>query len=106
MHHYNVLRAQRADWLVIDPKGLLGDDHFDICQFFRNPRTVADGVNRRRLDIFTDKLGFNRDRAKQWLFVHPCSTHAGASKTAATGATGSISQSRRVVGSQTGSPRS
>jgi streptomycin 6-kinase len=70
MHHYNVLRAQRADWLVIDPKGLLGDNHFDICQFFRNPRTVPDGVNRRRLDIFTDKLGLNRDRAKQWLFVH------------------------------------
>jgi streptomycin 6-kinase len=27
-------------------------------------------VNRRRLDIFTDRLGLNRDRAKQWLFVH------------------------------------
>ncbi|HET6316040.1 MAG TPA: aminoglycoside/hydroxyurea antibiotic resistance kinase, partial [Chloroflexota bacterium] len=36
----------------------------------RNPRPVPDGVNRRRLDIFTDRLGLNRDRAKQWLFVH------------------------------------
>src|SRR5207253_413876 len=40
MHHFNVLRAQRAEWLAIDPKGLYGDRGFDVCQFLRNPWSV------------------------------------------------------------------
>src|SRR5207237_7326134 len=40
LHHFNVLRAQRAAWLSIDPKGLAGDRCFDVCQFLRNPHYV------------------------------------------------------------------
>lgn len=72
LHHFNVLRAQRAPWLAIDPKGLLGDRCFDVCQFLRNP--MPDGVpvevNRRRLDIFCSELGLDRERTKAWCFVH------------------------------------
>lgn len=72
LHHFNVLRDERAGWLAIDPKGLLGDRHFDICQFLRNPmpRGVPPAVNRRRLDIFCAELGLDRERAKAWCFVH------------------------------------
>src|SRR5262249_1698580 len=70
MHHYNVLRAQRAPWLAIDPKGLVGDRCFDVCQFFRNPRDVPTELNRRRLDIFCAELGLDRARTKAWCFVH------------------------------------
>jgi streptomycin 6-kinase len=70
MHHYNVLCAQRAPWLAIDPKGLVGDRCFDVCQFFRNPRDVPPEVNRRRLDIFCGELGLDRARVKSWCFVH------------------------------------
>lgn len=70
MHHFNVLRAQRADWLAIDPKGLVGDCAFDVCQFFRNPRVVPPRVNGRRLDIFCAELGLDRQRVKSWCFVH------------------------------------
>jgi streptomycin 6-kinase len=71
MHHYNVLRAQRADWLAIDPKGLAGDRCFDVCQFFRNPRDRASPrVNRRRLDIFCAELGLDRQRTRDWCLVH------------------------------------
>jgi streptomycin 6-kinase len=72
MHHFNVLRAQRAPWLAIDPKGLLGDRCFDICQFLRNPMPagVPVGVNRRRLDIFCSELDLDRERTKAWCFVH------------------------------------
>ena len=70
LHHYNVLRARRAPWLAIDPKGLLGDRHFDVCQFFRNPGEVPTTVNRRRLDIFCAELGLDRQRTKDWCFVH------------------------------------
>ena len=72
LHHYNVLRGQRAAWLAIDPKGLVGDRCFDVCQFFRNPlpRGVPASVNRRRLDIFCAELGLDRQRTKDWCFVH------------------------------------
>jgi streptomycin 6-kinase len=70
LHHFNVLRAQRAEWLAIDPKGLAGDPCFDVCQFFRNPREVALSVNRRRLDIFCAELDLDRERTKAWCFVH------------------------------------
>lgn len=70
LHHYNILRAGRAPWLAIDPKGLLGDPHFDVCQFFRNPRPVPLAVNRRRLDRFCADLGLDRERVKAWGLVH------------------------------------
>jgi streptomycin 6-kinase len=70
LHHFNVLRAQRADWLAIDPKGLAGDRCFDVCQFFKNPKPVPLEINRRRLDIFCAELGLDRQRTKDWSLVH------------------------------------
>jgi streptomycin 6-kinase len=72
MHHYNVLQARRAPWLAIDPKGLAGDRHFDVCQFFRNPIgvRVLPATNRRRLGIFCAELGLDRERTRDWCFVH------------------------------------
>lgn len=70
MHHFNVLRAERADWLAIDPKGLVGDRAFDVCQFFRNPYALPTRVKSRRLDIFCAELGLDRQRTKDWCFVH------------------------------------
>jgi streptomycin 6-kinase len=70
LHHFNVLRARRAEWLAIDPKGLVGDRCFDVCQFFRNPRDVPNGVNSRRLDLFCAELGLDRARTNAWCFVH------------------------------------
>jgi streptomycin 6-kinase len=70
MHHFNVLRGDRG-WLAIDPKGLAGDRHFDVCQFFRNPRDRATAqMNRRRLDVFCAELGLDRQRVKDWCLVH------------------------------------
>jgi streptomycin 6-kinase len=70
MHHFNVLRSSRAGWLAIDPKGLAGDRHFDVCQFLRNPGPVATAVNRRRLDLFSRLLDLDRQRLSQWCLVH------------------------------------
>ena len=70
VHHFNILRSERAGWLAIDPKGLVGDRCFDVCQFLRNPGPVPAGVNRRRLDIFADELGLERARLSKWCLVH------------------------------------
>lgn len=78
MHHFNVLRADRAAWLAIDPKGLYGDRCFDICQFLPNPHIVIQGgqyvpppeLTRRRLAIFTEALALDSRRVRAWCFVH------------------------------------
>lgn len=71
VHHYNILRDHRGGWLAIDPDGHAGDRCFDVCQFFWNPRDqVSPQVNSRRLDIFCAELGLDRQRTKDWCFVH------------------------------------
>lgn len=69
-HHFNILRSERADWLAIDPKGLVGDRCFDVCQFLVNPDRMPVGVNRRRLDILCAELGLDRQRTVDWCLVH------------------------------------
>ena len=71
LHHYNILRSERAGWLAIDPKGLVGDPCFDVCQFLLNPdRHVPLGENRRRLEIFCSELDLDPLRTRQWCLVH------------------------------------
>jgi streptomycin 6-kinase len=70
MHHFNVLRAERAEWLAIDPKGLAGDRCFDVCQFLGNPGDVTPAMMSRRVDIFCAELGLDRARTKDWCLVH------------------------------------
>jgi streptomycin 6-kinase len=71
-HPFNILQNQRGDWLSIDPKGLVGDRCFDVCQFLRNPipTRVPLSVNQRRLDIFCSELDLDRARTRDWCLVH------------------------------------
>jgi len=70
LHHFNVLRSDRAGWLAIDPKGLVGDRCFDVCQFLLNPTVVPPEVNTRRIDIFCADLGLDPKRTREWCIVH------------------------------------
>ena len=70
LHHFNILRSDRAGWLSIDPKGLCGDCHFDVCQFLLNPKPMPVHVNRQRLERFCTDLHLDRERARQWCLVH------------------------------------
>ena len=45
LHHFNILRCDRGGWLAIDPKGLVGDRYFDVCQFLLNPEPVPASVS-------------------------------------------------------------
>src|SRR5215203_4805816 len=60
-HHYNVLSAERAPWLAIDPKGMLGDPGYEIGPFLLNPRgpPKSAAALSRRLDILSDELAYD-----------------------------------------------
>jgi streptomycin 6-kinase len=75
LHHWNILSSEGAGWLAIDPKGVIGERAFEIGAWMRNPfpRLLEwpnkELVLRRRLDILSVELGFDRDRLKHWAFA-------------------------------------
>ncbi|MEU3842043.1 aminoglycoside phosphotransferase family protein [Streptomyces sp. NPDC028635] len=64
LHDENVLAADRADWLAIDPKPLAGDPGFELWPALDN-RYDPDDV-RWRFDAMTAVMGLDRDRARAW----------------------------------------
>ncbi|POX50246.1 hydroxyurea phosphotransferase [Streptomyces sp. Ru71] len=64
LHDENVLAADRADWLAIDPKPLAGDPGFELWPALDN-RYDPDDI-RRRFDAMTSVMGLDRDRAHAW----------------------------------------
>lgn len=81
LHHWNIVRAERAAWLAIDPHGLVGEPAFEVGSWMRNP--VGDpgdpdegrfllrqpnprAIIARRLDIFAEELQIDRDRLRDW----------------------------------------
>lgn len=73
LHYFNVLAADREPWLVIDPKPMSGDPHYEIAPMLWNrwvelDGQVRDGV-RRRFHTLVDAAGFDEDRARDWVVV-------------------------------------
>ncbi|WP_369390137.1 aminoglycoside phosphotransferase family protein [Streptomyces sp. CG1] len=64
LHVENVLAAERADWLAIDPKPLAGDPGFELWPALVNRFEAAEV--RWRFDALTDVLGLDRERARAW----------------------------------------
>jgi streptomycin 6-kinase len=64
LHYENVLAADRAPWLAIDPKPLAGDIGFELFPALDN-RFDADEITWR-LDAMTDVLALDRARARAW----------------------------------------
>ncbi|MGC9495056.1 aminoglycoside phosphotransferase family protein [Streptomyces sp. WG7] len=64
MHYDNVLAADRAPWLAIDPKPLAGDPGFDLLPALDNRYDPAE--TRWRFNAMTGVLGLDRERARAW----------------------------------------
>ncbi|MER6063378.1 aminoglycoside phosphotransferase family protein [Streptomyces sp. NPDC001792] len=64
LHFENVLAADRAEWLAIDPKPLAGDPGFELWPALDNRFEAAEV--RRRFDAMTEVLGLDRERARAW----------------------------------------
>lgn len=79
LHYLNVMAADRAPWLVIDPKPLDGDPHYEPApmlwtRFAELHGDVRDGV-RRRFHTLVDHAGLDESRARDWVVVRMM-THA------------------------------
>lgn len=71
-HHHNILQAERAPWLIIDPKGVVGDPCYEVGAFLYNPIGLHERypnlqpVLERRVHQFSEILGFERERIQHW----------------------------------------
>lgn len=73
LHYANVLAGYREEWLVIDPKPLNGDPHYEVAPLLWNRteelRGDFHGGVRRRLEAVVDAAGLDEDRARAWVLV-------------------------------------
>jgi streptomycin 6-kinase len=74
-HHFNILSSGRG-WLVIDPKGVVGPPEYEAGPLLINPYAVipeeiqAIRRTQRRIDILSERLGFDRQRLRAWAICH------------------------------------
>ena len=73
LHYLNVLAADREPWLVIDPKPMSGDPHFEPAPMLWN-RMEELGTDlraglRRRFHALVDGAGLDEARARDWVIV-------------------------------------
>ncbi len=73
LHYFNVLAGDREPWLVIDPKPMSGDPHYEPAPMLWNRwDELADDVRtglRRRFHALVDAAGLDEDRARDWVVV-------------------------------------
>jgi streptomycin 6-kinase len=75
LHCENVLAADREPWLVIDPKPMAGDPHYEVAPMLWNrwEEVVASGnvreAVRRRFFTLVDTAMLDEDRARDWVVV-------------------------------------
>jgi streptomycin 6-kinase len=69
LHAENILAADRAPWLVIDPKPYIGDPAYDVLQHMLNCEDRL-AVNAAGLaDRMAGLAGLDAARVRQWLFA-------------------------------------
>ena len=75
LHYGNVLAAEREPWLVIDPKPMSGDPHYEVAPLLWNrwsEMVEGPGVRvalRARFHAVVDAAGLDEDRARDWVVV-------------------------------------
>lgn len=75
IHHENVLDAGPRGWLVIDPKGLLGERTFDFVNILRDPdeaTALAPGRFVRQVGVIAEASGLDRTRLMKWTLAFTC----------------------------------
>lgn len=74
LHDHNVLAAEREPWLVIDPKPMSGDPHYEPAPMLWNRWEEIAGGDvrtsvRQRFHTLVDAAGLDEGRARDWIVV-------------------------------------
>jgi len=74
LQHYNILHDSRRGWIVIDPKGVLGEIEYELGASFRNPQQPPDYYTSRkvveqRLRIYASRLHVVPERVLAWAYA-------------------------------------
>lgn len=75
LHHQNILLSDRAQYIAIDPHGVIGDPVFEVATFMRNPLPEITNTSNlkkilaARLELFSTLLGFDIERLRAWSYV-------------------------------------
>jgi streptomycin 6-kinase len=74
LHHMNILKDDARGWLMIDPKGVIGELAYETASVLHNPiphfEMIADPkIMERRVRILTDRLHLEPDRILRWCFA-------------------------------------
>lgn len=69
LHAGNVLRADRAPWLAIDPKPFVGDPAYDATQHLFNCLDRMQTAPLATITGFADRLGLAPGRVRLWMFA-------------------------------------
>ena len=74
LHHDNILQNS-DDWVVIDPKGVIGELAYEVAAFIRNPMPEllthenAQKIIHNRITRFAELLELPAKRILDWCFV-------------------------------------
>ncbi|MEV5427760.1 aminoglycoside phosphotransferase family protein [Streptomyces sp. NPDC052701] len=75
-HARNILRADREPWLVVDPKGYVGDPAYDGGTLLKSRAlTFLEAGDLRKavhraLDVFAEAAELDRERVRRWAQLH------------------------------------
>lgn len=75
LHHENILSAEREPFLVIDPKGIIGDIGYEISVFLNNPRgwilnhPNRESVLRKRIEMFSQSFEVEPESLRKWAYA-------------------------------------
>jgi len=77
LHHDNILFDAKRGWLIVDPKGIVGDLAYEIAAPLRNPLANPDhflspAQMDRRVRIYCERLKLDRRRVLGWCFARNC----------------------------------
>ncbi|HQY22835.1 MAG TPA: aminoglycoside phosphotransferase family protein [Gammaproteobacteria bacterium] len=74
LHHDNILK-NGEDWVVIDPKGVIGEPTYEVAAFIRNPMPEllthenVQKIIHNRITRFAKILELSEHRVIDWCFV-------------------------------------
>ena len=74
LHHDNILQNGN-DWVVIDPKGVIGEPAYEVAAFIRNPlpellkHDNVQAIVNNRIMCFAEMLKLPERRILDWCFV-------------------------------------